>query len=104
MIAHPGGQVRDIGVLPHPRGEALEGPLRVVAPMTVPDITVDRRRVRPVRLDSHDRETVRLDETARDGGAGLIKLGSTVARFAEQHDLALGKAVEEAPEIRVGEV
>ena len=62
-------------------------------------VGVDARRVGPIGLDRDDREAVPLDQAARDRRAGAIEFGGAVGRFAEQHHLGVGEAVEESAEI-----
>ena len=74
-------------------GGSAPGRRRAVA-----HVAVDRGRVGPVGLDGDDGEAVLLDQPARDRRAGAVELRRAVARLAEQHDAAVGEAVEQLPE------
>ena len=73
----------------------------------VADIAVDRRRIGPVRLDSHDGEAVMLDQMTRNRGTGAIEFSRAVARFTEQHHTPIGPAIEQPAKrwiVEVGQV
>ena len=57
-------------------------------------MAVDRQRIGPVGLDRDDAEAVLFYQAPGDRGARAIELRRTVARLAEQHDAAVGEAVE----------
>ena len=54
-----------------------------------------------ITASSDDRETMVLDQTTGDSGAGAVEFGCAMARLAEQHHAGGGKAVERAAEGRV---
>src|SRR6185503_6314342 len=67
-VAHPAHEVEDVGVAPHPRGEAAEVAERTdgvkIAPLAA-DVAVDAQAVRPVALDGDGGEALLLDEPPR---------------------------------------
>ena len=95
VMAHPVDEGRDVGVAPHPGGKPLERRFGVGAWRPVAHVAVDGGGVRPVRLDGDDGEAVLLDQPAGDRGAGAVEFRRAVARLAEQHDAAVGEAVEQ---------
>jgi hypothetical protein len=74
----------------------LKWPIEPRRPWQVANVAVDNRRIRPIRLDGEDGETMLLNEMTRNGGPRPIELGCTVARLAEQHHTLLGKASKQA--------
>ena len=101
VFPQPIGEAGDVGVPPHPRGEALEGRGDPASCGPVPDVSVDRGGIRPVRLDGHDREPVPLDEMARDGCPGPVELSRAVTGLPKQHDPGVREAIEQTSERRV---
>jgi hypothetical protein len=63
VLPHPLDQRGDVGVAPHPGGEAVERRLGVGARRPVPDVAVEGGGVRPVRLGGDNREAVPLDQS-----------------------------------------
>ena len=57
-------------------------------------MTVDHRRIGPVRPHHDHREPLPLDQPARDSGAAAIEFGSVVARLAKQHDPGVVEPVD----------
>lgn len=104
MFAHPLDEIHHFAVAPHPGRETLERRVEAHALTSMSDIAVDCRRIRPIRLDRHDREPVFLDQAARDGCAGAVEFRRAVARLSEQHDPPPGKAIEKQPECRIVEI
>ena len=62
-------------------------------------VTVNARRVRPVRLDSHEGKAVLADEPLGDGGAGTIEFRGPVGGFSDEHNARICEAVEEQGEL-----
>ena len=81
--------------------QALECPDLAFTRAAMPDVAVDRRRVRPVGLDCDDVESVMLDQPARDGRSRAIEFARAVARLAKQHHARIAIAVEHRSERRV---
>lgn len=90
-IVHQAG---DHGVAPHPGREPQERAPGAGAGRLVTDVPVEHRGVGPVGLGGDHGEAVPLDEAAGDRGARGVEFVRAVAGFAQQHDLAIGEAIE----------
>ena len=92
--AQPVDEIRDLDIAPHPLRKAPERGAATDMDGLVPDIAIDTRRIRPIRLDRDDIEPVPFDQPARDPRARAIELRCSVGCFAEQHDPCVSKAVK----------
>ncbi len=65
------------------------------------DMRVDAGRVGPVRLHRHYGEAVVTHELLGDGRANSIELVGAVTGLAQENDLRIGVAVDEAGKGRI---
>ena len=100
---HPADQRLDVGVAPHPGGEALERRFRAGPRLAMADEAVDGGGIRPIRLDRDDGEAVVLDEVPSDGGTRLVEFAGAVARLPQQQHPAIREPIEQAAECRIVE-
>src|SRR5262249_41911154 len=83
--------------------KAAEGRARSRSRRQMAHVAVDGERVGPIGLDGDEAEAVPLDQPAGDGGASAVEFRRAVARLAEQHQPAVGIAVELGGEFRIVE-
>lgn len=94
VAVQPVGKGFDLGVAPHPGGEAAEDmafPGRRGQPS---DVFVDMPCIGPVGLNGDDGEAMPLNQALRDGGPGAIEIAGAVAGFADQHHPRIRVAIE----------
>src|SRR5688500_1928158 len=100
VLAEPFDELPDLAVPPHPGGKARERRALGSSGSQLADPRVDLRRVRPVRLNRHDREPVALDELARDPRAHAVELRRAVRRFTEEDDARVAYALDKRAQLR----
>ena len=93
----------NILVAPHPGGklgklyQRLLGAARNVCAgtLTAAHVAVDGQRLRPVGLHSYGSKAHFLDQAARDGSAGCVKLVSAVGCLAQQDDAGIANFLQQ---------
>jgi len=68
---------------------------------TMSHITVDRCCIGPIRLNRDNREIVGFDKVTGDRRPCPVEFRGTVARFTEQNDTPIGKAIEQPSKRRI---
>ena len=91
----PIGKGLDLGIAPHPRGEAAEDMALPGRRRQPAHIAVDMPGIWPVGFDRHHVEAVLLDQALGNGGAGSIKIMGAMAGLADQDHPRIPIAIEQ---------
>jgi hypothetical protein len=99
VISQPVGERLHFSVAPHPGREPSERLAAGGKGFAMARISINARRVGPVRLDGDEGKAVMADEPLRDGGARTIEFRGPVSGFSDEHNARIGEAVEEQAEL-----